>query len=676
MSFLKNRSGVGALPQNFLSDENIGITDWTDFAPAAIGTGFSMTGASLSATVGSMPDLALVPPTGPMGRMPPQSAWATKTEEATSDSGDILLNDPELSKAMFPTVPDERGMTAKRAIAIKEIQDAQAVRDFKMKDRPIQSFALQLLGNIPSPENFIPIFGPAARGLSFGKAVAVTAGKSAAEGAIGTAAFDLATLEHREKLGMDTSWEAITMDIAFGALIGGTIGGGVKSATSIFEVPSSRATPPGAMLDSPESRAQANVIMNDALGSFLNSPDNAVELSPQSYSYLQENLQSIPSENIRLNWDSLQVDDAGRVQSYTESYLLNDPETKSILEGTHVATPRGVPKVVYLGTIDPEGTSGNSVVWFSSDPKQAMTNAIDAMKPRRGSAEFGGSEPALRIGGEIFTAEEHAVALAAAVKKFGRDSKQIKDFENLTNPLEAIGLLTPEGKFVKEETAIVNNVLLNDPNVPELDKILMQARARGATTAAPTLIPSLVNMKNPLVVRSMHELDTEGRAAFIEQAKKDGHDGLIVEGEPTQYATWLPDNVIDVKDVSIYNLEKAIYQKMQAMQVASDAAKNPYTYNHAGYFADSQINMLNADSGVNIDALVKETNILKYREQAAKAIGADLEAGRTPSEDRFQAYAVANPPNAALKAELDADDIVIRKAGFMEEIMKLAIGCK
>lgn len=126
-------------------------------------------------------------------------------------------------------VPWERGMTEDRAAVLAGWYDEQQKAAFLMGRNPLAGFAGQLVGQLPDPVNYIPVFGPAAHAAAVAKAGSIfgRAGMAAAEAAVNTAAFGLLTAGIRRSYGDEVSFEAIATEIGMSALIGGAFGAGI-----------------------------------------------------------------------------------------------------------------------------------------------------------------------------------------------------------------------------------------------------------------------------------------------------------------------------------------------------------------------------------------------------------------------------------------------------------------
>ena len=807
--FITGPTGVGEQAENFLSDENTGTATWSEAFGAAAETGFKYTGLGLAGEEAQTPDTGralefpkVTIPTARGNITTYLPRVRLRSEEEVAHRGDILATNQTLWEAQFPTVPYEKGMTVKRGLAIKDSQDRQAIRDHYMKDRPITAFVGQLVGGSASPENFIPIFGEVSAVGAIGRA-ALTVGKSAAEGAIGTAAFDVATKGIRAARGEDTSWKAITQDIAFGTIIGGIFGGAVHAGTTAFNMPVSNGLSVKDLVNNPQTKAQANVIMNDAIGSFLNSPDNKVYLSPQSFSYLQQNLMNVPQESLNLNWEHLTVSDTGEVQRYTESHLLNDPDIRSMFKGTQVANERGTPQVVYTGSLDPitgrpelegfglfdeeHGDQKRGAIWFSSEPAHVFRavdipnlvegkdydayhgtrKAFDRFEAERLGSNTGASDTKAGFWGvdSSRTAEEYArinfethiddfdlsnedlaklsksdrkkyKSLMKKITKMDEElgaveGEEITDevrilqekFEKAQNQLrEVTGPLIAEGMNIRPlKIHLKNPLIVNESReeniVRQRRDFIKEAKAKGHDGViikdtsdfgdpkrdvtyivfrpeqirsrfeslyprSPNMMPALVDIKNPLKVRAPDGLTPKDRAALIKEAKEKGYDGIIVTGikdasgrDATQYATWQPDNIVQVADASARKIQKTIDEKLAYVSNSNNLSERPgYSYKPTPEMPNIAM-FETPNKGIDLNALTKEADINKFIPNMAKAEGTNLDTGENPVDPEFDATVAATPMNEETKATYDEALNSVKKANMLEEIMKIATGC-
>lgn len=124
-------------------------------------------------------------------------------------------------------VPFQEGLTEDRAAALAVFYDTRKVREYFGQKRPFSTFVGQLAGQALDPINYIPVFGPAAEAAAVARmgTIGGRAVLSAGDAAVNTAAFGLLTANLRDQFGDDTSWQAMTSEIAISALIGGAFGG-------------------------------------------------------------------------------------------------------------------------------------------------------------------------------------------------------------------------------------------------------------------------------------------------------------------------------------------------------------------------------------------------------------------------------------------------------------------
>jgi hypothetical protein len=144
-------------------------------------------------------------------------------------------------------IPYDERMTAGRARALAETFDANRYRRSLMDARnpglfeSVLGFGGQLVGAIPDPLNFVPIAGPAGRGLRAAGAVgaaarleAPTLGAYVARGVVDATGGNILAAPfiygQQEQFGEEVTWNRVLTDLAIGALIGagfGAIGRGL-----------------------------------------------------------------------------------------------------------------------------------------------------------------------------------------------------------------------------------------------------------------------------------------------------------------------------------------------------------------------------------------------------------------------------------------------------------------
>ncbi|PZO80537.1 MAG: hypothetical protein DI629_07295 [Mesorhizobium amorphae] len=126
-------------------------------------------------------------------------------------------------------VPWDKGMTEDRAAALADSYDRRKLVEFYAQKRPITAFMGSLTAGFVDPINYVPIFGPAARGAS----VLRQAGKGAADAMASTALFGALTMDARNRLGDEVTIEGLAQEVAMSALVGsafGTAAGGIDKA--------------------------------------------------------------------------------------------------------------------------------------------------------------------------------------------------------------------------------------------------------------------------------------------------------------------------------------------------------------------------------------------------------------------------------------------------------------
>lgn len=124
-------------------------------------------------------------------------------------------------------VPFQEGMTEDRAAALALFYDTRKTREYFGQMRPFSTFVGQLAGQALDPINYVPVFGPAAETAAVARmgTIGGRAVLGSVDAAVNTAAFGALTANLRDQFGDDTSWQAMTSEIAISALIGGAFGG-------------------------------------------------------------------------------------------------------------------------------------------------------------------------------------------------------------------------------------------------------------------------------------------------------------------------------------------------------------------------------------------------------------------------------------------------------------------
>lgn len=190
----------------------------------------------------------------------PQEAERAGVEAPKSMTADQYKASPYFRTA----IPWDESTTEDRAAAKAAWYDAEQVRQRRLAQTSgwVTSLAGGIAGQATDPINYIPFLGPAARAYSVGR-LGVVGGRmatAAADAALNTAAFGLATQNTRQSLGDDATFQQLALDVASAAAIGAAFGGigGVRQARQIKR----------------ESAALRNITdthaaLNDAVGSLL-----------------------------------------------------------------------------------------------------------------------------------------------------------------------------------------------------------------------------------------------------------------------------------------------------------------------------------------------------------------------------------------------------------------------
>lgn len=167
---------------------------------------------------------------------PPMSGGIFGQPAVQQPSGTPRLTEDEwkASKNYRPEIPYDPGMTEARAEFLKQQFDSRRWRDDVYRRYQgglagqAAGIAAMLAGGSLSPENFIPILGPASRAYMAARLgrVGGLAAVGAAEGAIGNLAVAPYVYQGLASQGEDVGLEDVALDVAFGAVLGGAFGAG------------------------------------------------------------------------------------------------------------------------------------------------------------------------------------------------------------------------------------------------------------------------------------------------------------------------------------------------------------------------------------------------------------------------------------------------------------------
>lgn len=209
--------------------------------------------------------------------------------ELTRPEQPSLTEDEYKSSPHFrEEIPWEPGMTEDRAAALAGFWDIKHVRQHFAEKRPISSFIGQLGGQMFDPINYIPMTGPVMQAAAVARAGSIVgrALVSAGDAALNTAMFGVITRDIRSKFGDDVSWQAIGIEIAMSALIGGAFGGGVgvfmrgRDARERAALVQARQK-----LDTARNQQAAVIALNESIDTL--ATDGEVRLSPNATERIQ-----------------------------------------------------------------------------------------------------------------------------------------------------------------------------------------------------------------------------------------------------------------------------------------------------------------------------------------------------------------------------------------------------
>ncbi len=206
---------------------------------------------------------------------------------------------PSMSEAEYKAspyfredIPFEQGMTEDRAAALATFYDTKKVREYFGQKRPFSTFVGQFVGQALDPINYVPVFGQTAEAAAVAR-IGTIAGRAvigAGDAAINTAAFGLLTSSLRDQYGDDTSWQAMTSEIAMSALIGGAFGGvsgviGNAIASRRGRVDRQLEAAVADALTDLRSLKESRATLNEAVGQMAAGQD--VELSPNGQAVVE-----------------------------------------------------------------------------------------------------------------------------------------------------------------------------------------------------------------------------------------------------------------------------------------------------------------------------------------------------------------------------------------------------
>lgn len=234
------------------------------------------------------PGVGAVPLLGPI-----YEGVKSAVELTRPDQPSLTLDEYKASPYFREDIPWEPGMTEDRAGALATFWDIKKVRQHFAEKRPISSFFGQLAGQALDPINYIPFTGEIAVTAAVARAgsVAGRALVASADAALNTAAFGVITSGIRQKFGDDVSWQAIGIEIAMSALIGGAFGGGVGVFMRGRDIRDRQALQQARLkLDTVRNQQGGLVALNEAIDTL--AMDGEVRLTPNA----QEPIQRVVSE--------------------------------------------------------------------------------------------------------------------------------------------------------------------------------------------------------------------------------------------------------------------------------------------------------------------------------------------------------------------------------------------
>jgi hypothetical protein len=375
-------------------------------------------------------------------------------------------------------VPWDASMTEDKAAALAAMYDAKQVRQYFAEKRPITAFLGNLAGQAVDPINYIPVAGPSVRAAAVArmglvKGVAATA---ALDAAANTAIAGLATRETRRSYGDDVSWQAMISEIATAALIGsafGTVGGALERRAGL-RADALRADAE-VKVQTLKATQEARIALNEAIGGL--ATDGEVRLSPNATAPIER----IVAETSAAPRSSIGADvveppvPPGMVRVYHSGQSIGEGETgrwvstnrtyasdyRRDLPLHYLDLPENDPRLVNAD-VPEQGVKQGFTFNFETTPQEAakltqISRGGISAKPSSladdlsidASQYRGDMVAAVKIGGKVFVGDMHADAMAKAIRQFGADSAEVRSFENLDDPMTAMGVVE-QGRGFRE----------------------------------------------------------------------------------------------------------------------------------------------------------------------------------------------------------------------------------
>ncbi|MBZ9873073.1 hypothetical protein LB542_19690 [Mesorhizobium sp. BR1-1-9] len=279
-------------------------------------------------------------------------------EEMTQRRTDMgaLSEDQYKASAFFrKDIPWDAGMTADRAAALAQFDDAKKARDYFTQKRPIAAFIGNLGGQAIDPINYIPILGEGVKAAQIARFGYIGGHllTSAADAALNTGIASVATSGERAKFGDDVSWQATISQMAMAALIGGAFGaiGGALGRHTDARVRSDAES----RLSTLQTTQEARIALNEGIDAIVRGED--VNLSPNA----TEPMTRVAGEvaNLSRAYDDVRSNPTGDVRDPLVAITPDD------IEGMIVA--RGAFKDINELEFSKRGWGLVKVVWGHGD---------------------------------------------------------------------------------------------------------------------------------------------------------------------------------------------------------------------------------------------------------------------------------------------------------------------
>lgn len=454
------------------------------------------------------------------------------------EAGRNLINgmrpdQPSLSEAEYKAspyfrtdIPFEQGMTEDRAAAMAMFYDTKKVREYFGEKRPFSTFIGQFAGQALDPINYVPVFGQAAEAAAVAR-IGTIAGRAvlgSADAAINTAAFGLMTAGLRDQFGDDTSWQAMTSEIAMSALIGGAFGGvsGVVSnaiTTARGRVDRKLEAAVADALTDLRGVKESRAVLNEAIGDMAAGRD--VNLSPNGAAAVER------------------IQTAAMNRAATARAL--DEQTASIPDGAKVAiTPAGSrveirPEVVELDSL----VNASGALQVRNRSSQASAAQVEqiatTLDPARLMTSVDADSGAPIVGGDnvVDSGNGRVMAIRRAYEAYperaGSYRKALEtagyDLTGIRNPV----LISRRVTALSDDARATFNAEANAPRAAQMSAVELASMDRNALDGTldvldPSPVTSAAN--RAFVQRFLGNLVPSARGALVDPSGAINADGV------------------------------------------------------------------------------------------------------------------------------------------------------